>query len=286
MRIALVTCQEVPKLYKYEQALVPHLQSLSYTVYTPIWDDFAIDWQQFDLVVIRNTWDYHTKLPKFLAWLQQLEKENIRVINPIEVLRRNAHKFYLRDLEQSGIPIVPTQFIDRGHSASVEKLFQAFQCNRIVMKPAASAGAYLTSQWERSHIAEAQEALDSLLHTHDALVQPFQSVIQEKGEWSLVFYYHRFSHAVIKRTKPGDFRVQEEHGGTYQLLEAPTTLVSSALEALASFSAKPLPYARVDGLIAEGTFLVMELELIEPELFLMEKQLLPAFGEMIAQSVV
>jgi glutathione synthase/RimK-type ligase-like ATP-grasp enzyme len=235
-----------------------------------VWNDPAVAWTRYAAVVLRSTWDYHLDPLPFLAWIARLEAAGVLLLNPAAVVRWNADKRYLRDLEARGIPIVPTELIAKGDARPLTTLAAARGWERVVVKPAVSASAHET--WlSAAPIAPADEMRYSAQDaTHGLLVQEFVSAIRTEGEWSLQFFNARFSHAVRKLPRAGDYRVQGEHGGVSKR-EAPEAWLVAAARAV--FDALPFPaaacaYARVDGVATGGRFLLMELELVEPSLFL------------------
>lgn len=214
-------------------------------------------WASFDLAVIRTTWDYTERLPEFLAWVDATASAT-RVVNAPEVVRWNAHKSYLLDLQARGVPVVPTRLLRRGEEARLDDV--AGDWKDVVVKGAVDAGA--RRAWHGA-ASDGEARLRAALAEGDVLVQPFLPEVATEGEASLVFVDGRFSHAVRKRPAAGDWRVQAQWGG----VAAPATpsdeemrVARAALEAVAT----PTLHARVD--LVAGR--LMELELIEPYLFL------------------
>ena len=187
------------------------------------------------------------------------------LLNPLEVLRWNANKRYLRDLSEAGVPIVPTVFAASG--ALVNSIREQREWGTVVIKPAVAAGAYETLVFDLSEAAEhAQTHLDRLTAKGEALVQPYLDAITVEGETSLVYFEGEFHHAVRKVPQTGDFRVQIEFGGRYTVVEPRAAQLDVAERAIAQAPVLPL-YARVDLVEVGGDPHIMELELIEPELF-------------------
>ena len=214
-----------------------------------------------DLALIRSTWDYTTRLPEFLAFLAALP---MPVANPVQVVRWNCHKGYLTELAAAGAPVVPTVLIPADSAARLPDVGAA----EVIIKPASSAGARGVGRFPASSAA-AVDHLAALLTTGDALAQPFLPDVAD-GERSLVFLGGSYSHAVRKTPATGDFRVQEQYGGVIVPHVASPAELAAAGAALAAVpgGSEALLYARVD-LVGPGSApLVMELELIEPELFL------------------
>ncbi len=266
-RIALVSSQDYPALFKGEKLLLPALRDLGHEVDVCIWDAPDVLWQHYDAVVIRCPWDYYEKLPQFLAWLDQLAACKVKVINDIETLRWNLNKSYLFELSQAGLPVIPTQLVARSDQRTLGQIFEAMQSAEIVIKPVQSAGAWRTLRLNLDNLDDAKLSFDGWRREQDFLVQAFMPEIVAAGEWSLVYFDGEFSHAVMKRAKEGDFRVQSNHGGTVLMADAPENICTQALQILQFLPRMPC-YARVDGVVRDGQFLLMELELLEPELFL------------------
>ena len=210
-------------------------------------------WERFDAVVIRSTWDYHKHLEEFLAVLEQIK----RLANPLEVVRWNARKTYLRDLEARGLPVVPTVWNPRPDAS----LFDQLGTDEIVIKPVVSASAFHTYRLRRG------EEMETAFADREVMVQPFLRSIVEEGEYSLFFFGGELSHAVLKSPKEEDFRVQEEHGGLIRRVDPPAALVDLGHRIVESLPA-PTLYARVDlARLDSGAYALMELELIEPSLY-------------------
>ena len=230
-----------------------------------MWTDRNLAWRAADAVVIRSCWDYHLRLEEFLGWITSLEKAGVRVWNPPAMLRWNADKIYLRELEERGVPIVPTLWPEPGFDLKPEP--QRRKWKQAVVKPRVSATAYRTMLTSAENTDAAQTLVNDLMRGPGAMVQEFLEEVQLQGEWSLIFFSGQFRHAVIKTPKAGDFRVQHDFGGAERLVEAPGSVIQAATRVIAAVENTPL-YARVDGVESGGQFLLMELELIEPALFL------------------
>jgi len=224
-------------------------------------------WEEFQGVVVRSCWDYHHRLEEFLAWVAWLERAGIPLWNPPAVLRWNSHKGYLRDLAARGVPIVPTRWLGRGEPVDLPMLLEDAGWRDAVMKPAVSASASGTWRTSTEAAAGDQARLGELLRAGDVMVQPFVSEVRDRGEWSILFLGGQLSHAVLKRPAEGDYRVQWEFGGRAVTAAPPPTLVADAEAVMAAVPGDPV-YARVDGVERDGRLVLMELELIEPHLFL------------------
>ena len=266
-RVALVTCAAYPDLFEDDLPLARELEGLGITPVPAIWDDPAIDWGAFDALVIRTPWDYFERAVEFRAWLDARIASGVLMCNAGEILDWNFDKRYLQDLEAAGVPLVPTLCIGRGEQADVAALARARGWHEIVVKPTISGGAYRTHRFMVEDAAAYQQEIDETLADRGVLVQPFLPEILADGELSLLFFDGVFSHAVRKRPKTGDYRVQFQFGGTTERVEVEPALVEQARACALAAPSLPV-YARVDGVVKDGQFLLMELEVFEPLMFL------------------
>jgi len=251
-----------------EDALLSKLlQELGISHQLLAWSDPDVNWSQFTHVLIKSTWDYFDYYPEFLAWLDKLEALGTSVLNPVATLRWNSSKNYLLELKAKGYPCVAGQILPKGTVISLEELHDAIQADTLVVKPLVSGGAKNTLKISRGAGKEMEQKIASLLQEEDFLVQPYIPEIVAVGEYSLIFFNAEFSHAVLKSPAVDDFRVQHYFGGTIQEIQPDSSMLASA-QALVDTFAKDSLYARVDGVEIDGLFHLMELELIEPYLFL------------------
>ena len=213
-RIALATYSKLPTLNDDDRLLVPALAALDVTAVPAVWDARAVCWDEFQGVLIRSLWDYHLRAPEFLDWIARLERAPVAVWNPGDLLRWNHHKRYLQDLAAQGIATVPTRWLPRGEAADLRALLADAGWREAVVKPAVSASAFGTWRTSTGTATGDQSRLAALLRIADVMVQPLLPEVADAGEWSLVFLGRRFSHAVLKRPAPGDYRVQWEFGGS------------------------------------------------------------------------
>ena len=269
--VALVTYDGLPSCTADDQLLVDALASRGVRAVAAVWSDPAVQWGEYSAVVVRSCWDYFLRADEFYAWLARLESCGTRMFNDVRVLRWNAEKTYLRELESRGVAVVPTHWMEEGATASLRDIREATGWSELVVKPAISGSAHET--WRASPGGERVDdaRLDAMTSTGRVMVQPLVDVVADDGEWSLLFIDGVYSHAVLKRPRSGDFRVQLEHGGSVAAIEPASSLVAQAADALRAApttdGVAPL-YARVDGCVVDGQLLLMELELIEPVLFL------------------
>jgi glutathione synthase/RimK-type ligase-like ATP-grasp enzyme len=266
-RVALVTCAAYPNLFEDDLPLARALEQLGISAIPAVWSDAAIDWTSFDALVIRTPWDYFERAAEFRAWLDTRIASGVLMCNAGDILDWNYDKRYLQDLEAAGVPLVPTIGIGRGEQADIAALARARGWNEIVVKPTISGGAYRTYRFCVDDAAAYAKEIDDTLADRGVLVQPFLSEILTDGELSLLFFDGVFSHAVRKRPRPGDYRVQFQFGGTTERVEVEPALVVQARVCVLAAPSLPV-YARVDGVVKDGRFLLMELEVFEPLMFL------------------
>lgn len=265
-QIAIATSSELPELFGGEKLLIPALQALGYTVSVEVWDRAEVDWSRFDIVLVRCTWDYHEKLDRFMKWLEVLQRSRCLVLNDISTLSWNLDKRYLFELAKRGAKIIPGLCLEPSDFRGVSELMRVLGSQELVVKPVQSAGAWRTLRL-RGDDAESVVDFNQWRREQVFLVQAFMPEIIEEGEWSLVFFDGKYSHSLLKRAKQGDFRVQSDHGGSVESCKASTALQRQATDILKLLPNMPC-YARVDGICRRGEFYLMELELVEPELFL------------------
>jgi len=251
-----------------EDALLSNLlEELGISYELLAWSDPDVEWSRFTHVLIKSTWDYFDYYPEFLVWLDKLEALGTSVLNPVATLRWNSSKNYLLELKAKGYPCVAGQILPKGSATTLEALHDALEFETLVVKPLVSGGAKNTLKIMRGAGKELEDKIASLLQEEDFLVQPYIPEIVAVGEYSLIFFNGVFSHAVLKSPAVDDFRVQHYYGGTIQEITPDSKMLASAQVLVADF-AKDSLYARVDGVVIEGVFHLMELELIEPYLFL------------------
>jgi glutathione synthase/RimK-type ligase-like ATP-grasp enzyme len=266
-RIAFITSAAWADLSPDDRLAAAELTRRGIEVQPAVWDDPKIDWSTFDQAVLRSCWDYHRRLPEFLGWLDRIERAGVPLWNPPSLVRFNADKAYLEALAVAGVPVVPTLRLERGASADLAAILDERGWTEAVVKPAVSASAFRTRRARREEAGAVQTELTEMLAGSAVLIQPFLPEVQTRGEWSFLFFAGEYSHAVLKRPGEGDFRVQQELGGSAVAKRPDPGLLAQA-RAVAERIPGPWLYARVDGIELEGGFTLMELELIEPSLFL------------------
>lgn len=260
MKLALATCAELADLFPSDRLLAAALRDRGFDAVPWIWDQPMPD--GIGAVVIRTIWDYWHKEARFRHWLDELETAGTRVINPVETLRWNLDKHYLFELAAAGIALPRTEWLDTPRPLS--EVFEAIDGEVVVIKPAVSAGGHDTFLIRRDDDT-AQGRVDALVRRGPVLAQELIEEVAD-GEISLLFFDGVYSHSILKRAAPGEFRIHIEYGGTVEAIEVARDLVAQAQRVVDVLPTVPA-YARVDGLVRDDTLVLMELELIEPELF-------------------
>ena len=269
-RIAFATSTDLPSIQPDDDHLAATLERLGIEPVSCIWNDPAVDWSAFEAVLIRTIWDYFKYPRDFIAWLDRLDQLGVPTINDSRLLRWNSDKRYLLELARLDVAIIPTRLAG---VARLPAILGAMSSQHVVVKPTVSGGAWQTVSGCVGETSFTQ-AINALPPDLDYLVQPFLPEIVSAGEWSLLYFAGKFSHAVLKRAAVGDYRVQSEYGGSTEAATPEPATLAAAAQALAATAAlgySEPAYARVDGVVCEGRFLLMELELIEPFLFLADQ---------------
>lgn len=230
------------------------------------WDDPKFDWSTTQFALFRTTWDYFDRFDEFSIWLNKVNQQTT-LLNSNEIINWNIDKHYLNDLEKKGVHCTPTLFIEKGSKKTLKQLHQETGWNKTVLKPTISGAARHTYKLESNNLSNYEDLFASLILLEDFMLQPFQENIVECGEISLIIINGKFTHAVLKTAKPGDFRVQDDFGGTVHEYEPTKEEIVFAENAVKACQHHPI-YARVDVFKDNNEQLaVSELELIEPELW-------------------
>jgi glutathione synthase/RimK-type ligase-like ATP-grasp enzyme len=279
-RLAIATSRELDAVQPDDVHLCASLEAAGLELAVCVWNDPQVDWSCFDAVLIRTVWDYFKHHDAFLDWLARLDRLGVPTINDSGLLRWNSDKRYLIELAALGVAVIPTQLCS---AAGLPDALAAKNGQAVVIKPVVSGGAWHTVCGVAGDAAFA-EKVAALPRTLDYLLQPFVPEIVD-GEWSLLYFAGTFSHAVIKRPAAGDYRVQSEYGGSIHAAVPDAGMLATTarvLETLAALGHGDHAYLRVDGVVTASGFCVMELELIEPFLFLAAQ---PAAAERLARDV-
>ncbi|MEZ6003965.1 MAG: hypothetical protein R3F17_06070 [Planctomycetota bacterium] len=242
-------------------ALQPACEAAGLQIEPMVWDGPEVLTEAFDAYVVGTTWDYAERHGEFLERLAELDRRGV-LLNPLRTIAWNSHKSYLRELEQRGVPVVPTLWREDATEASLQDAFETLGCDEIVIKPQVGAGA-----WRQERVRKgAPWPSPDRLPPGTCMVQPFLPRACDEGEFSLVYFDGVFSHCAQKRPAPGDYRVQSIYGAREVAVDPPADMRAVARQVLEA-TAGPLLYARVDLMRDGNTWRLMELELIEPYLY-------------------
>lgn len=230
------------------------------------WSDPDFDWSSTKHILFRTTWDYFDRYDEFSKWLTDVSSKT-NLLNSEAIINWNIDKHYLTDLKAKGIHICETHFIEKGSSTTLQELHQKLGWKKTVLKPCISGAARHTYKLDSSNIEQHETVFQELISEEALMLQPFQENIMTKGEYSFVVINGQYSHAVLKIAKPGDFRVQDDFGGTVHHHDATNKQIEFAENAVKACIEQPM-YARVDVIVDNDEKLaISELELIEPELW-------------------
>lgn len=265
MRIALATCAHLPEPDHDEAPTLAALRAAGHEAAPLPWDDPAADPAAFDVVVLRATWNYPQHVEAFCAWLDRTAQVTT-LLNPADVVRWNLHKRYLLELAAAGVPIVPTRFVDRGATTDLAALLAETGWTEFVVKPAISAGSWLTRAFTADQVAEAQAFLDQLTAERDAMVQRFMGRVRTDPERAIVWIDGAVSHVLHKALRLADDDEAVTGGLVADADER--AIAEQVMEALPAGVAERLLYARVDVMPDDdGRLVLSELEVCEPSLF-------------------
>jgi len=266
-KIAFATYQQLPGVTDDDRLVADVLSQRGVSVQAAPWDAKDVDWSSFDRVIIRSTWDYSLKREAYERWVGGFLTAPHRFWNPPDAVLANLSKRYLLEFAARGADVIPTVYVAVGETPRLQIIMEKQGWREIVIKPAVSAAARGTWRTSIERTDADQDRFAEQAKAEPMLIQPYFPEIAARGEWSLIFFGGHFSHAVLKKPATGDFRVQKHLGGTTVSAAPHSRLVDQALQILQIFKT-PLLYARLDGIERDGRFVLMELEINEPFLFL------------------
>jgi len=244
------------------------MAALGWQAETVPWRDASIDWSDFDAVYICTPWDYPQHVEEFMQVLATIEGSSAILINDLSLVHWSLSKTYLRDLEEKGAAIVPSLWFDDIEIDQLPTWFETFNTDKLVIKPDIGGNATDTFVLQNPLPVKLENRLSQTFQQRAFLVQPFVDNIQTEGEYSLFFFSGEYSHAIQKTPKSGDFRVQEEHGADIHSVTPTQDLIHTAQRVLSLVEPQPV-YVRTDFVRdTADNFLLMELEMIEPSLYL------------------
>lgn len=265
-KVAILSTDHLEDFFVYDRLLVAPLKNYGWEASEVSWHVKNHDWDQYDVVVVRSTWDYQAHCEAFLSCLQSIENSSAILCNSMALIEWNISKDYLQELEQKGVPIIPTLWAESLTADHFDNAFEKFGSQEIVIKPYVSANADFTYRLTPAQVSDQLATIMSEYENRSAMIQPFLNSIVDDGEYSLFYFNSRYSHAICKQPAKGDFRVQEEHGGQLSVMTPSDDMLTLAELTIDALPEQAL-YARVDIVALEGKLMIIEVELIEPSLY-------------------
>ena len=258
--------QYIENVLKEDGLLIEALNNLGLKTIKKDWNDSNFNWNSTKTAVFRSTWDYFDKFSIFQNWLSQVQNK-CALINSYEQIKWNLDKHYLQDLKNWSLPIPKSVFINKMSGTKLKDIATNMKWNHIVVKPTVSGAAKNTFQLKDQEIDNFQTKWIRLTNQEDFIVQEFQKNIIKSGEIAVMLFGGKYSHAVLKKAKKGDFRVQDDFGGTVETITPSKEIIDLAEKAIKKLNPTPL-YCRVDVILNnQNKAVIIELELIEPELW-------------------
>lgn len=272
----------VQNILTEDELLKTALERQGLTVCRKNWADPSFDWTSTRAAIFRTTWDYFDRFKEFKTWLSDTSRLT-QFINPISQIRWNMDKWYLQDLQSRGISVVETRYVKKGTTQTLSDLIKETGWDEVILKPTIAGTARHTYRLNASNTADHEEIFQKLIVDEDMMIQPFQMNIVKKGEISMVVIAGKYSHSVLKKAKQGDFRVQDDFGGS--LHDYTPTLAEQEFAQQVVSACDTLPaYARVDVMWDNNDALALsELEIIEPELWFRRH---PEAADSLAREVI
>lgn len=266
-KVAFLSTDNLENFFTYDKLLFEPMKNIGWIAKEISWRNESVNWNDFDSVIVRSTWDYQNDSEKFISVLEKINSSSAHLENDLDLMKWNMNKNYLFDLENKGVRIVETIWEKNFSSEAALEYFDRLKSNEIIIKPNISANADNTFRLTKEKLFEKLGELIKIFSDREFMVQPFMKHIVDEGEYSLFFFNGEFSHCVLKKPKEKDFRVQEEHGGKFKSViptEEQKRIGKNIIDKLASV---PL-YGRTDLVrTTDNDFALMELELIEPSLY-------------------
>ena len=273
-RVAILRCGKLPsfvdweipnldELFEEDNLLIRGFEAQGFRAQPVIWNDPTIDWEQFDIALIRSTWDYLDEKEQFLHVLSQIEASSCKLFNPPAAVRWNIDKHYLFDLEKWGVTIIPTVLASNASTDSLPRLFGDDHLQNVVLKPTVGLGGSHSHRISLDQLDNTLTTLHTAQPQHEYLIQPFIESVINEGEWSFIFFSGQLSHVLLKKPAPNDYRVQGIYGGTVQSVEPASHDRAQAQAVIAKLPFDML-YARLDFVRVGDQLAIMEVELIEP----------------------
>ena len=273
-RVAILRCAKLPsfvtwdipnleELFEEDHLLIRGFEEQEIQASPVVWSQPDVDWDQFNIALIRSTWDYLDQQDLFPHILSQIEESSCRLFNPLEAVRWNMNKRYLLDLERWNVPIIPTYLASTFEAGGLQDRLMSGGWRTVIVKPTVGLGGAYS---HRAPVRQLEETLSRLQINqphHEFLIQPFIEDVVTEGEWSFIYFNRELSHVLLKKPAPHDYRVQGIYGGTIERAEPRPQDLAQA-EAVMDKLPFDLLYARLDFVRVKGQLSIIEVELIEP----------------------
>ncbi len=275
--IAFLTNDTHSQFFKDDLNVIPHLELLNLPTKPLVWTQVPIDQpkqalamlQKFQAIIIRSPWDYHSRFTQFLNFLKFCKENQIKLLNPYEILIWNLNKHYLDELELNQIPCIPTIWTQNSNEFSkAEELMRLYKT--IIFKPAVSAGSANTFKLTQENINDHKNIMFQVMNEKECMFQPYLESIETIGELSLIYFAGNFSHAIVKKPKTGDFRVQDKFGGSIEAIQPDQdamNIANKCIQYIESKFTQKLLYTRIDLVHWKKNWVIIEAECVEPQLY-------------------
>ena len=273
-RIAILRCGQLPsfitwdipnieELFAEDKLLQRGFEAQGFETDIVVWNDPQINWNNYDVALIRSTWDYFDHKDHFLEVLSRIEASTCKLYNSLESIRWNIDKHYMLDLEQWHVPIIPTYLAFQRGADGIRKIFVEHGWNTAVMKPVLGLAGSHTHKVNLNQLEAMLETLRSEHPQQEFIIQPFIDSVVDEGEWSFIYFNGKLSQVLLKKPAPNDYRVQGIYGGTIQPVEPRSDDLVQAEGVMAKIPFDLLQ-ARLDFIRVDGRLSIIEVELIEP----------------------
>ena len=294
LKIAIIKCANLPSfvdweipniddLFEDDKLLIEALRQMGHKAKSVIWSDKSINWNEFDIAIIRSAWDYIDKRKEFIKVLKHIESTKCRLYNSSKIVNWNSDKKYLFDLQKLNVPIVPTFKVDSGNLESIKQKFLLNNWHEIILKPSIGAGG---ANIEKINIEEFDSKIEQKTKEKfegELLIQPLINSIKTKGEWSHIFIDGKRTHSLLKIPAQGDFRSHTIYGGKLKLME-PGIEDINQINSIRSKLLFDFLYVRIDVVRFQNELVVMEIESIEPILYFgLKPEAIKPFAEAIVK---
>ncbi|QIE59452.1 hypothetical protein G5B37_07705 [Rasiella rasia] len=290
--VTVVTCKKyvsqqtqdmyVANIFLEYNLLKDALEAEGLTVDRTYWDNPDYDWSTTKIALIRTVWDYFERFEAFTTWMEETAVKT-KLVNPLKLQQWNSHKFYIKELQDKGVRVVATEFVSAKSKITLAEISKKRGWKKMVLKPAISAAAFHTYKVSEENSQEMERVFQQLVASRDMLVQEFLETITTRGEASLMIFNGTYSHAILKRAKPGDFRVQDDFGGTVHPYSPSKDEIEFAENANRQCPIAPV-YGRVDIVWDEtGSCYLSEMEFLDPEIWLRDA---PKSAHQLAAGIV